>query len=339
MKSFLDEIPHRRYNPLIREWILCSPHRAKRPWQGKNEDHPKSDRPAHDKTCYLCAGNSRANGVQNPDYKSTYVFENDFPALLESNETIESEHELLKVSGVRGTCRVICFSPRHDLTLAGMDLDAIQSVIRTWRLQAEELGQKYRWVQIFENKGAIMGCSNPHPHGQIWAMDQIPSIPQAEDSSQKDYTLKNRRRLLLDYAEVEMERRERIVCENNDWLVVVPFWATWPFETLLMPKFEISRITELDDKKGSSLAEIMKALLSGYDRLFNCEFPYSMGWHGAPFDSDGSHWQLHAHFYPPLLRSATIKKFMVGFEMLAEAQRDITPESAAARLKLLVGEN
>ncbi|MEX0324972.1 MAG: UDP-glucose--hexose-1-phosphate uridylyltransferase [Puniceicoccaceae bacterium] len=330
--------PHRRRNPLTGEWILCSPHRATRPWLGQQEKVAGDDRPEYDPDCYLCPGNSRTSGEENPDYPGTYVFENDFRALLDEEPTgIEPEHPLLERADVNGTCRVICFSPRHNVTLAGMTSGELEGVIHTWRGQTEELGRRYKWIQVFENKGAVMGCSNPHPHGQIWAMSEVPTLPALEDFNQKAWLEKNGNRLLLDYVHLEMERGERVICANDDWAVVVPYWATWPFETLLLPRFEISRMTDLDDRRAASLAPVLKELLMRYDGLFNCDFPYSMGWHGAPFDGGaGEHWQLHAHFYPPLLRSATVKKFMVGFEMMAEAQRDITPEAAAERIRSVV---
>ena len=328
-------LPHRRRNPLTGEWILCSPHRATRPWLGQTETVHGDDRPAHDPDCYLCAGNTRANGVENPDYTGTYVFENDFRALLDDEPTgIQPEHHLLRRADVNGTCRVICFSPRHDLTLARMEPADIAGVIDTWKRQTAELGEKYTWVQVFENKGAVMGCSNPHPHGQVWALDAIPTIPRLEDIHQREYFENHGYRLLLNYVELETEKQERIVCANDDWVALVPYWATWPFETLLLPRFAVSRMTELTTAQAASLAIVMKELLQRYDGLFGCDFPYSMGWHGAPFNGGSvDYWQLHAHFYPPLLRSATVKKFMVGFEMMAESQRDITPESAAGRLR------
>lgn len=330
--------PHRRRNPLTGEWVLCSPHRATRPWQGQQETTARDARPAHDPHCYLCAGNRRANGEANPDYRDTFVFENDFRALLDAEPaTPVAAHPLLRQAPVRGTCRVICFSPRHDLTLARMELPGIERVIATWQAESAELGRRYRWVQVFENKGAIMGCSNPHPHGQIWAMDQVPTIPALEDEHQRRHALACGRPLLLDYIEEELRLGERLVWANEDWAVVVPYWANWPFETLLLPRFPVRRLPELGANRVRSLAGALQALLRRYDALFSVDFPYSMGWHGAPFgDEPGDHWQLHAHFHPPLLRSATVKKFMVGFEMLGESQRDITPESAAARLRAVV---
>lgn len=328
-------LPHRRRNPLTGEWILCSPHRATRPWLGQTESVAGDDRPEYDPDCYLCPGNKRTSGVENPAYTGTHVFENDFRALLDEGPTgIEPEHPLLERADINGTCRVICFSPKHNVTLARMEPADIVGVIETWKEQTAELGQKYKWVQVFENKGAVMGCSNPHPHGQIWAMSEVPTLPNLEEVNQKAYLEKNGTKLLKDYVELEMEKGERVICANEDWAVVVPYWATWPFETLLLPRFDIARITDMTDEKATTLAPVMKELLQRYDGLFNCDFPYSMGWHGAPFDGgSGDHWQLHAHFYPPLLRSATVKKFMVGFEMMAEAQRDITPETAADRIR------
>ncbi len=328
-------LPHRRRNPLTGEWVLCSPHRATRPWQGQQEVPAVDARPPHDPGCYLCAGNRRANGEFNPAYSGTFVFENDFRALLdEEGAAGESLSPLLQRASVRGTCRVICFSPRHDLTLARMPAADIGRVIGTWQRESAELGRRYRWVQVFENKGAVMGCSNPHPHGQVWAMDTVPTLPALEDHHQRQYFEKHGRPLLLDYAGEEMALTQRLVCSNDDWMVVVPYWATWPFETLLLPRFPVRRLPELTESQVISLASAMSNLLRRYDALFQVDFPYSMGWHGAPFDgAPAVHWQLHAHFYPPLLRSATVKKFMVGYEMLGESQRDISPETAAERLR------
>jgi UDPglucose--hexose-1-phosphate uridylyltransferase len=327
--------PHRRRNPLTGEWVLVSPHRTKRPWQGQKEKPPQEIRPRYDPDCYLCPGNSRAGGVKNPEYSRTFVFTNDFSALLpDTPRAQESDQPLLQWSGTQGTCRVICFSPRHDLTLPEMALADIRAVIDVWAEQIVELGQTYRWVQVFENKGAIMGCSNPHPHGQIWAHTHLPNEPAKEDLNQQSYFEQHRSPLLLDYAEVELDSQARVVLENDHWLVVVPFWAVWPFETLLLPKGHVLRLPDLNDAQRASLSQILKEMLIRYDNLFEISFPYSMGWHGAPNDDhDYAHWQLHAHFYPPLLRSATVKKFMVGYEMLGEAQRDITAEQAADRLR------
>jgi len=329
--------PHRRYNPLTDEWVLVSPQRAKRPWQGKQEKIDMDLQPGYDPECYLCPGNVRANGKRNPRYSSTYVFTNDFSALIpDSPEKKVSPNPFIKYESIKGTCRVICFSPRHDLTMAEMSINEIQEVINVWADQISELGVRYRWVQIFENKGTIMGCSNPHPHGQVWAGTALPNIPFKEDISQLSHFQKNDSLLLMDYMNFECEVKERIVIENDDWIVLIPFWAVWPFETLLLPRRHVLRLPDLNDNERKNLAEILKHLLTKYDNLFSTSFPYSMGWHGAPTDSANySHWQLHAHFYPPLLRSSTIQKFIVGYEMLSEVQRDLNPEQAAKRIREL----
>ena len=337
MTDFTDN-PHGRYNALTGDKVLVSPHRTKRPWQGKQETTNQDTRPSHDAKCYLCSGNLRAEGERNPEYTGTYVFTNDYSALLPATSgEPDNTSELLRSEPTKGECRVICFSPRHDWTLPEMPLEAIRGVVDVWSDQITELGQKYAWVQLFENKGDIMGCSNPHPHGQVWASDFVPNEPLKEDVRQREYFRSHGSPLLLDYASVELGKAERIVAANKDWMVVVPFWATWPYETLLMPRQRhILRMNDLTDDERDSLAEILKTLLTRYDNLFEVSFPYSMGWHGAPTsDGDYSHWQLHAHFYPPLLRSATVKKFMVGYEMLAQAQRDLTPEQAAKTLSEL----
>ncbi len=330
--------PHRRFNPLSGEWVLVSPHRAKRPWQGKKEEVATSLRESYDSECYLCPGNTRAGGKVNDKYESTFAFSNDFAALL--NGGVENSNSgddpLFRSSEVKGECRVICFSPDHSLSLAEMETVDIESVVRCWKREAEELGKKYRWVQIFENKGAIMGCSNPHPHGQIWASDFLPNEVSAEERRQKEWLEKEGTCLLEEYRNRELTAKERIVAENDSWVVLVPFWAVWPYETILLPKKPYRRVTDIAAGEESGLADIMKQLLVKYDNLFETSFPYTMGWHGAPFNGeDAKHWLLHAHFYPPLLRSATVKKFMVGYEMLAEAQRDITAESAAETLGAL----
>jgi UDPglucose--hexose-1-phosphate uridylyltransferase len=327
--------PHRRFNALTGDWILVSPHRTKRPWQGKQETSSGAERPAYDPKCYLCPGNARMGGEQNPAYEGTFVFDNDFAAILKEKGPEPAQDEgLLRTEAVSGECRVICFSPRHDLTLPEMPREAIRKVVDVWASQTEELGRQYRWVQVFENKGDVMGCSNPHPHGQIWASDVIPNEPAKEDRQQRAHTQKNHSPLLVDYLAHEQKSGERTVVENADWMALVPFWATWPYEILLLPRRHILRLPDLTGEQRDSLADILKRLLTRYDNLFQTSFPYSMGWHGAPNEAgDFSHWQLHAHFYPPLLRSATVKKFMVGYEMLGEAQRDITPEQAAQTLR------
>jgi len=330
--------PHRRLNLLTGEWVLVSPHRAKRPWQGKQETPSAAEKMPYESTCYLCSGNERVSGKVNDHYQDTYVFDNDHPALLPlgSVQTIDTGSELLQAQQVSGTARVICFSPDHSQTLADMSLGAIAKVIDTWADQVTVLGQQYQWVQVFENKGAIMGCSNPHPHGQIWASSHLPNEASKALTQQQKYFSEHQRPLLADYVQLELDKQERIVCENDDWLVVVPFWAVWPYETLLLPKFKVAHLPELTAPQRKSLADILKRLLVKYDNLFGVSFPYSMGWHGKPID-DKYHpeWICHAHFYPPLLRSATVKKFMVGYEMLAESQRDITAEQAAATLRQL----
>jgi UDPglucose--hexose-1-phosphate uridylyltransferase len=335
-RSFsVNEHTHRRYNPLTGEWLLVSPHRTKRPWQGQQEASDWPDSQSHDSQCYLCPGNTRASGDKNPDYQQTFVFTNDFAALTEETPPAPaSSDSLFQIQAEQGTSRVICFSPDHSKTLPLLTDLEIQALINTWIHQTHDLGQRYSWVQIFENKGATMGCSNPHPHGQIWAQDHLPTLAQKEDQSQQNYFAQHQHPLLLDYALKESANKERVVSENTDWIVVVPFWAAWPYETLLLPKFSCARITELNETTQKSLANILRDITTRYDNLFACSFPYSMGWHGAPFmDEDVAHWQLHAHFYPPLLRSASVRKFMVGYEMLAEPQRDISPEQAAEHLR------
>jgi UDPglucose--hexose-1-phosphate uridylyltransferase len=329
------EQPHRRFNSLTGEWVFVSPQRNQRPWQGRVEPTPAASRPQYDPQCYLCPGNVRANGEKNPQYRSTYVFTNDFPAFLpDTAGTVIEQHPLLRAHTQAGTCRVMCFSPRHDLTLAQMSPVEIRGVVDAWAEQVTELGQRWAWVQVFENKGELMGCSNPHPHGQIWASDFIPTEVNRELLQQTQWQQKHGRSLLLDYAALESDAGERVVVQNADWIVVVPWWAVWPFETLLLPRRQVLNLPDLTPAERDSLAEILSRALAAYDRLFEVSFPYSFGWHGAPTGSPT--YQLHAHFYPPLLRSATVRKFMVGYEMLGEAQRDITPEQAAQRLRAVL---
>ena len=328
------EHPHRRYNPLIDEWVLVSPHRAKRPWQGQVEKLAEQQRPAHDKECFLCASNTRINGEVNPDYKETFVFTNDFAAIRQDTPIIKNDDPLFQMATEQGESRVICFSPDHSKTLPQLSVQEISNVVDTWQNQCKELGETHLWVQIFENKGSVMGCSNPHPHGQIWAQQQLPTLVMKKQKTQQTYLKQYGSNLLQDYVAREIENKERVVTINDDWLVVVPYWAAWPFETLLLPRFTVSRITELNSKQKLSLADILRKITIKYDNLFECSFPYSMGWHGAPFDNQQhKEWTLHASFFPPLLRSATIRKFMVGYEMMAEAQRDLTAEQAAKRIR------
>lgn len=333
----LADCSHRRKNILTGEWVLVSPHRTKRPWQGKQETVPKSSEPEYLDDCYLCPGNLRAGGMQNPEYDSVFVFVNDFSALQNEIEPFEyNEKGLLEAKSERGICKVICFSPKHNLTLAEMEIKDIETVIKTWKKEYKKLGQKpsVNYVQIFENKGAIMGCSNPHPHGQIWAQESIPNKIIKECTAQKEYFLKNGRTLLSDYIKIEKQKNERIVFENESYVLLVPFWAVWPFEVMIISKREIQNILQFTDKENRDFAEIIKVAAIKYDNIFNVSFPYSAGMHQAPTDgNDYPEWHFHMHFYPPLLRSASIKKFMVGYEMLAEPQRDITPEKTALFLK------
>lgn len=333
------ELPHRRLNPLTGESVLVSPQRSKRPWLGQVEKTPTVDLPPYDPSCYLCPHNERAGGLRNPDYESTFVFDNDFSALL-PDQTIAhaSEHPLLVSVPERGLCRVVCFSPRHDLTLPELDNASIENVINTWTEQTIDLGKKdfIHYVQVFENKGAMMGCSNPHPHSQVWGTEHIPTEPAKELDNQKAYFNENGRTLLSDYLSEEHKRKERVLFSNDHFTALVPYWAVWPFETMVIAHRSVSHMSELTSPEVSALAAIMKQVTTSYDNLFGISFPYSMGFHQAPFDiKPHPEWTLHAHFYPPLLRSATVRKFMVGYEMLAMPQRDITPEIAAERLRSL----
>lgn len=370
----LSDRPHRRYNPLLDEWVLCSPHRLERPWRGQVEDAEPERLRRHDPDCYLCPGNIRAPGTHNPMYRSTFVFDNDYPSLLPSptgnditgsqamsgsgpaplsSSTGDSasaptgaaqptppadaaEGNLLQARPVSGICRVICFSPRHDLTLARMEPAAIRQVVDAWAEQEEQLGSRndVAYVELFENKGAMMGCSNPHPHGQIWGLGELPTYPVRKHAAQRSYSRAHGSDLLGDYLAQEIRLAERVVLATEHWVWLVPFWAVWPFETMLIPRRLVPDLQSLRGDERDALADIIQRLNACYDSLFSCSFPYSMGWHGRPTDgSEHPYWRLHAVYFPPLLRSATIRKFMVGFEMLGEPQRDLTPELAASRLR------
>lgn len=331
--------PHRRWNALTGDWVLISPHRTQRPWQGQVEKAPTDRRPVHDPACYLCPGNPRAGGVHNPDYAGTFVFDNDFAALRPDTLPAHwAANELIVAQAERGICRVVCFSPRHDLTLAQMDLPDIRRVVDVWSDQYEELGARpwVQHVQVFENRGAMMGASNPHPHGQIWANETIPLEPAKELARCAAYQAQSGHCLLCDYLALELDAQTRVVCANDHFVVVVPFWAVWPFETLLLSRRHLNTITDLNSDERDGLADILRRLLIRYDNVFEVSFPYSMGFHQRPTDRrphDELH--LHAHYYPPLLRSATVRKFMVGYEMLSQPQRDTTPEQAAERLRAM----
>jgi UDPglucose--hexose-1-phosphate uridylyltransferase len=337
----LADDPHRRLNLLTGEWVLVSPHRMRRPWQGQVEPRPEENRPAYDPTCYLCPGNERAGGVRNPVYEGAFAFDNDFAALRPSagNDAPPSSHdELLIARPESGRCRVVCFSPRHDLSLPDLPVPAIRAVVDLWTEEFLQLGSRpdIGHVQIFENKGQIMGCSNPHPHGQIWAQRSVPREPARETERQREHHARHGRTLLGDYLRLELERDERVVCANDGFVAMVPFWAVWPFETLVVSRRPIPHLGALTDAERDQLADIVKRVTTRYDNLFEISFPYSAGLHQAPTDGlEHPEWHLHMHFYPPLLRSATVRKFLVGYEMLAEPQRDLTPEAAAERLRAM----
>jgi len=335
----LNQNSHRRYNPLMQQWVLVSPHRTQRPWQGQTEKADQPTAPRYDPSCYLCPGNPRAGGAHNPPYTSTFVFDNDFAALrpdVPELKVAPGDSGLLLAESEPGICRVVCFSPRHDLTLARMNDAEIRGVVDIWVDQYQDLGSRkpIHHVQIFENRGAMMGASNPHPHGQIWANHSIPNIPLREQHSLHEYRQKHSRCLLCDYAKLEAGENDRIVCQNDSFLAVVPFWAEWPFETMLLSRRHLRDMAELNPLERSALADILRRLTTRYDNLFQISFPYSMGFHQRPTDGeDHPEWHLHAHFFPPLLRSATVRKFVVGYELLASSQRDVTPEDAASRLR------
>jgi UDPglucose--hexose-1-phosphate uridylyltransferase len=344
MASFdLKVHPHRRFNPLAREWVLVSPHRTQRPWLGQVERVATESEPSYDPNCYMCPGNTRATGAHNPTYTATFVFDNDYPALLAGTpegEMREAGHakknSLLLARSERGICRVVCFSPRHDLTVAKMDRSGLRGVVEVWAEQYRELGALpfINHVQIFENRGPIMGASNPHPHCQIWANENLPNEPAKELGALGAYQVAHGSCLLCDYLALERERGERLVTENDHFVALVPFWAVWPFETMLIARRHVTGLDLLDEEERHGLADILKRLTTRYDHLFGVSFPYSMGFHQRPTDGQPHpEWHLHAHFFPPLLRSATVRKFMVGYEMLATPQRDITAETAAMRLR------
>lgn len=339
-ESNWQQIPHRRYNPLRRQWVLVSPHRTQRPWQGEVAKTETATVLHYDPNCYLCPGNTRAGGHTNPDYTGVFIFTNDYAALLPDTPAFtDAPHDdLLRAEREQGICRVICFHPDHDLTLACMQPADIVRVVDAWTAQYAELGAQpeIRHVQIFENRGAMMGASNPHPHCQVWATEHIPDEPQAELLAQREYRDVHGSCLLCDYVQREIELAQRVVCENDEFIAVVPFWAVWPFETLILSRRHAGALTEMSTAQHAALADILKRLTTRYDNLFGINFPYTMGLHQTPTDEElHPEFHFHAHFYPPLLRSATVRKFMVGFEMLGMPQRDITPESAAERLRAL----
>jgi UDPglucose--hexose-1-phosphate uridylyltransferase len=339
MNINLQDYSHKRYNILTGEWVLVSPHRAKRPWQGQNEVLPNAQRPSYDPSCYLCAGNTRINGEQNPDYKDVFVFTNDFAALQTTSPKFSVDEGLLKAESEQGICKVVCFSPDHSKSLADMAIEDIHKVVKIWQEEYNELGANdaINYVQIFENKGAVMGCSNPHPHGQIWSQSTLPNEVDKKDQHQRVYFEKNKTSLLGDYLNQELDANERIIYQNDHFVVLMPFWAVWPFETMIIPKRHHRHIAEISEKESLGFADAISKITRAYDELFQTSFPYSSGIHQAPTNAQpNTYWHFHMSFYPPLLRSATVKKFMVGYEMFGSPQRDITAEQAADRLKDLI---
>ncbi|HTV59671.1 MAG TPA: UDP-glucose--hexose-1-phosphate uridylyltransferase [Verrucomicrobiae bacterium] len=337
----IQNTPHLRFNPLEQEWVLVSPHRTQRPWLGKVEAAPSNGQPPYDPSCYLCPGNVRAGGVHNPNYKSILAFDNDFPALLpDAADFAEGKGRLLMARSERGICRVVCFSPRHDITISQMSGEELEAVVGALIAESESLSKIpwVRYVQIFENRGDLMGASNPHPHCQIWATSTQPNLPAKESNSFSEYWSAHSSCLLCEYLQAELELQERIVWQNDAFVVLVPFWAVWPFETLLLSKRHVASLAEFSPQERCLLGRILGQTTSGYDKLFDVSFPYSMGFHQCPSDEEPHpEWHLHAHYYPPLLRSATVRKFMVGFELLGTPQRDFTPEYAAGRLRQVAG--
>ncbi|MGY6649582.1 UDP-glucose--hexose-1-phosphate uridylyltransferase [Wenyingzhuangia sp. IMCC45574] len=340
MDQHLEDYSHKRFNILTGEWVLVSPHRSKRPWQGQNEAVNNEKRPEYDESCYLCAGNTRISGDVNPKYTGTYVFTNDFAALQKDSPSFEVNDGLLKAQSETGICKVICFSPDHSKSLADMDVPGITEVVKTWQREYKEIGANdaIKYVQIFENKGAVMGCSNPHPHGQIWSQSSLPNEVEKKDRTQRAYFSDKNSSLLGDYLAQELSGdRERIIYENDAFVVLIPFWAIWPFEAMIAPKKQLNSILDMTEEEAALYADAISVLTKTYDKLFNTSFPYSAGIHQSPTNGeDNSHWHFHMSFYPPLLRSATVKKFMVGYEMFGTPQRDITAEGAAKRLRDLL---
>ncbi|WP_412986737.1 UDP-glucose--hexose-1-phosphate uridylyltransferase [Pontimicrobium sp. IMCC45349] len=341
MSQNLQDYSHKRFNILTGEWVLVSPHRAKRPWQGQEETLNHESRPKHDSNCYLCAGNKRANGETNPNYDDVFVFTNDFAALQNNSPSFSVNEGLLIAESEKGICKVVCFSPDHSKSLAELNVLSISKVIETWKNEYTTLGNEkhINYVQIFENKGAVMGCSNPHPHGQIWSQSNLPNEVLKKDKQQQQYFQKTKNSLLSDYLKQELENKERIVFENHSFVILTPFWAIWPYETMIIPKTHQQNISQLSKEETTHFSEAISTITKAYDTLFNCSFPYSSGIHQSPTNNrNNSHWHWHMSFYPPLLRSATVKKFMVGYEMFGSPQRDITVEHAAKTLRKLVNQ-